>query len=308
LFKLWGDYSFTLDLRLPPVREVVLLMGPRVFGVAVVQLNFWVNNNLASRMAEGSVTAIGWALTMMLMPQAIIAQAVATAAMPTLATQYALGKLDDVRASLSASLRGILFLALPASLGLVLLRQPIVALMMEYGNFTPQSTQMVAWALMWYAAGLVGHCIVEILARAFYALHDTKTPVLVGSAAMGLNVIFSLIFSDWFTRIGWMPHGGLALANSLATALEAAGLFWLIRGRLNGINGRLVLAGAMQALLATGGMSAALWGWLTLMGGRAPLVVALFGAALGGVIYLGLALALRVREVRELVKILLRHR
>jgi putative peptidoglycan lipid II flippase len=307
LLRLHGPYFPTLGLRLPSVREVGLLMAPRVFGVAVVQLNFWVNTRLASAMAEGSVTGVKWGLTMMLMPQAVIAQSVAMAALPTLSAQYALGKLDDIRASLAASLRGILFLALPASLGLMLLRQPIVALMLQYGKFDEQSTVLISWALLWYAAGLVGHCVVEILARAFYALHDTKTPVLVGSAAMGLNVLFSLLFSDWFARLGWMPHGGLALANSLATALEATGLIILMRRRLNGLQGRHVLTGAGQALAAALAMSAGLWLWLTWLGGRAAWMVAGGGVALGGLIYGLIILALGVSEARRLLAALSRR-
>ncbi|MDP2975227.1 MAG: murein biosynthesis integral membrane protein MurJ, partial [Anaerolineales bacterium] len=224
----------SLGLDNPSVREVIFLMGPRLFGVAIVQLNFWVNTWLASQMSAGSVSAVTYGFMLMLMAQAVIAQSVATAMMPTLAAQYALGRLSDVRSSLAASLRGVLFLSLPASVGLMLLREPIIALLYQRGNFDARSTQLVAWALLWYAAGLVGHCVMEILARAFYSLHDTKTPVLVGMLAMSLNVVFSFAFSALFTQIGWMPHGGLALANSLATELEAVTLFLLMRRRLKG--------------------------------------------------------------------------
>jgi putative peptidoglycan lipid II flippase len=84
---------------------------------------------------------------------------------------------------------------------------------------------------------LVGHCVVEIVSRAFYALHDTKTPVSVGVLAMSLNIGFSLLFSTFFIQAGWMPHGGLALANSLATGLEMAALLVIMRRRLNGLQG-----------------------------------------------------------------------
>jgi putative peptidoglycan lipid II flippase len=295
LWKLKGQYFPTFGLQLAPVREVGRLMLPRVFGVAVVELNFWVNTRLASYMAEGSVTGLTWAFTIMLMPQAVIAQAVATAALPTLATQYALGKLDDVRHSLAASLRGILLLALPAAVGLLLLRQPIVTLMLQYGRF--DGAQLVSWALLWYAAGLVGHCIVEILARAFYALHDTKTPVLVGAAAMGLNVALSFFFAWGFEQIGWLPHGGLALANSLATALEAVGLLLLMRRRLSGLQGHWVMALAARSALASLVMAVVLWGWLCL-----PLpawLLAMGGVMLGGGIYLFLLLIVGVEEIRR---------
>jgi len=229
LLKQDVEYAPILGLKLAPVREVVRLMGPRLLGVAVVQLNFWVNIRLASEMQEGSVTGVTFAFILMLMPQAAIAQSIATAAMPTLAAQFARGKLDEVRSSLAASLRGVLLLSIPASIGLILLREPIITLLYQRGEFTEHSTTLVAWALLWYAAGLVGHSVLEVLARAFYALHDTKTPVIVGVIAMSLNVVFSFAFAALFKQIGWMPHGGLALANSLATALETIALLVLMR-------------------------------------------------------------------------------
>lgn len=307
LLRLKGSYFPTLGLKLPDVRQVGLLMLPRVFGVAVVQLNFWVNTRLASLMTEGSVTGITWGLTMMLMPQAIIAQSVAMAALPTLSAQFTLGKIDDLRASLAASLRGILLLAIPASIGMILLRQPIVALMLQYGKFTEESTQLISWALLWYSAGLVGHCIVEILARAFYAMHDTKTPVLVGAVAMGLNVLFSVLLSRWFTSLGWMPHGGLALANSLATGLEATSLLILMRRRLGGLEGQHILKGSSQAVLATVAMALVIWGWLVLMNTRQAWLLGGGGVVLGGAVYGLCVLLLRVPEVQSVLNLLKRR-
>jgi putative peptidoglycan lipid II flippase len=307
LLRLKGIYSPTLGLKIADVRQVGMLMLPRVFGVAVVQLNFWVNTRLASEMSEGSLTGITWGLTMMLMPQAIIAQSVAMAALPTLSAQFARGRIDELRNSLATSLRGILLLAIPASLGMILLRQPITALLLQYGKFTEASTQLISWALLWYAAGLVGHCVVEILARAFYAMHDTKTPVIIGAAAMGLNVGFSLLFSTWFTRIGWMPHGGLALANSLATGLEAASLWILMRRRLGGLEGKRVLKGTGQAIVAAAVMVMAVLGWLGLTNLRQAWLVGGGGVVLGGLVY-GLVIAVcKVPEVQSLVDLIKRR-
>lgn len=307
LLHLKGTYFPTFGFKMADVREVGLLMLPRVFGVAVVQLNFWVNTHLASQMSEGSVTGIYWGRTMMIMPEAIIAQSVAMAALPILSGQFALGKLDDLRQSLAASLRGILFLAIPASLGLILLRQPIVALMLQYGNFTAISTQLISWALLWYSAGLVGHCIVEILARAFYAMHDTKTPVLVGSVAMGLNVLLSVLFSRWFSNLGWMPHGGLALANSLATGLEAGSLLILMRRRLGGLEGPRLLKGTSQAILATLAMTLLLWGWLNMTSTRQAWLVGGGGAVLGIIIYGTVVVLLKVPEVQQVFSLVKRR-
>ena len=118
-----------------------------------------------------------------------------------------------------------------------------MAVLYQRGEFTAQSTELVAWALLWYAAGLVGHALVEILSRAFYALHDTRTPVTVGVIAMGINVGLSLLFPLLFERWGWMPHGGLALANSLATGLESIALVLLMRRRMKGLNGAYIWKG-----------------------------------------------------------------
>jgi putative peptidoglycan lipid II flippase len=307
LLRLKGEYTTTLGLKQPVVREVGLLMAPRLFGVAAVQLNFWVNTRLASSMLEGSVTGVSWALTIMLMPQALIAQAVATAALPTFSTQYAAGKMNEMRASLAASLRGILLLALPATVGLILLRQPIVALMLEYGRFDQQSTSMVSWALLWYAAGLVGHCLVEIFSRAFYALHNTIAPVIVGVIAMALNIALSLLLSGWFERLGWMPHGGLALANSLATGLEAIVLWVLMRHRLQGLEGRHVFQGARQALIGSGLMGLVLWFWLIQSNFRPAWILGMGGVLIGGAIYGALLLIQQVEEIYSLLGILRRR-
>lgn len=300
LIRQKGTYTPTLGLGLPPVREVGRLMGPRLLGVAVVQLNFWINVRLASRQPTGSVAAITFAFALMLMPQAAIAQSIAIAALPTFAAQVAKNRLDEMRSSLAASLRGVILLALPASVGLILLRQPIIALLYQRGEFTAHSTDLVAWALLWYAAGLVGHSVVEILARAFYALHDTKTPVFVGAGAMALNVGFSFLFSALFERWGWLPHGGLALANSLATALEMVVLFFLMRKRLRGIGGGEILRGGLKAALATVGMGLALWAWLGRFGEASVWMTGGGGVVVGSVVYAGLVVALGVREVRSM--------
>jgi putative peptidoglycan lipid II flippase len=300
-------YSFTLGLHMPQTAKVARLMAPRLLGVAITQLNFLVNTNLASAMSLGSVTAIGQAFPLMYMPLAAIAQSVAVASLPTFSAQVARGRLDEMRASLAAALRGVLLLAVPASLGLILLRKPLVALVYQHGEFTAESTDMVAWALLFYAFGLVGFSIVEIVSRAFYALHDTKTPVAVGVAAMSLNLVFSLLFSDLFQRLGWAPHGGLALANSLATYLEAFALLFLMRRRLGGLEGRRILAGFGQAALAALAMGAVVVAWLLLAGNGSFAVSALGGVVAGGAIYgLGLLL-LRVTEARQVIGLVQRR-
>ena len=297
-------YFVTLGLDFPAVGQVVRLMLPRLFGAAVVQLNFFVSTIIALSLVNGSVSSITYAWTLMMMPEMAIAQSIAVAALPTFSRQVARGQPEEMRSSLAAVLRVVLLLALPASLGLILLRQPLIALIYQRGLFTTQSTQMVAWALLWYAAGLVGHSLVEVVSRAFYALHDTRTPVMVGAVAMGLNIAFSLVFSRLFTYWGWMPHGGLALANSLATALEMSALLVLMRRRLHGLEGHRLGVVLWQSALAALVMGLAVQGWLNLAThmGRA---VSLAGGLLIGVVFYALVIyLLRVPELRSLTAII----
>ncbi len=296
------NYNFSLGFNNPNIRQVLLLMVPRLLGVAVVQLNFWVNTNLASKMQEGSVASLTYGFSLMLMAQAAIAQSIAIAAMPTFSAQHALGKTDEMRASLAAALRGILLMALPASIGLILLREPLISFLYQRGKFDEHDVQFTAWALLWYAAGLVGHSIMEVLTRAFYAQQDTKTPVVIGTIAMGLNVVFSFLFSNLFAQIGWLPLGGLALANSLATALEATALFIFMRRRLSGIEGKSIADGAWRVSLSALGMAIGLVFWIQASGSVARWVVTLGGVAIGGVVYLAGVVILKVPEIRLLAR------
>jgi len=305
--SLLSTFQFSLGLHDSNVRQVLWLMGPRLVGVAVVQLNFWVNTWLASQMEFGSVSGLYYGFSLMLMAQAVIAQSVAIAAMPTFSAQHALGKRDEMRVSLSSSLRGVIMLALPASVGLMLLREPIISLLYQRGEFDQRSVQVVAWALLWYAAGMLGHSIMEILTRAFYAQQDTKTPVVIGVIAMGLNIVFSVLFSRWFQSIGWLPLGGLALANSLATALEATVLFIMMRKRLNGIEGKALANSAWRVGLAGLGMAIGLWFWIQITGGMTRWIVALGGVAVGATTYFILLWILRVPELGYIVNGVMRR-
>jgi len=282
-------------------------MGPRLLGVAIVQLNFWVNTWLASQMASGSVTGLYYGFSLMLMAQAAIAQSVAIAAMPTFSAQHALGQRDEMRASLAASLRGVILLALPASVGLMLLREPLVSLLYQRGEFDERAVQIVSWALLWYAAGMVGHSIMEILTRAFYAQHDTKTPVIIGTVAMGLNVLFSITFARVFESIGWMPHGGLALANSFATALEATALFIVMRKRLKGIEGSHILRGVIPSTIAALAMSISILGWLYFGKSLSMWILTPVGVMIGGGIYFAALWILRVPELQYIASGVLRR-
>ncbi len=271
----WGD---------PDVREVVALMLPRMLGLAAVQINFLVNTRLVSGLGAGYLAALNLAWQLMLQPQIILAQAVATAAFPTFSALAARAERAALRRTVGETLGLLLGITFPIAAGMILLRRPLIAALFQRGAFGATSTEWTAQALQFYALGLPAHAGVELLARTFYALHDTRTPVGVGVGAMALNVALSLAW------IGPLGHGGVALANTVATTLEGLTLLLLLARRLEGLEaarwGRIL----GQTGAATLAMSLVLWpmapwaaqhGWLGLL--LATLVGAgVYGLALHG--------------------------
>lgn len=294
-------YTPVLPLRDPGVRQVLTLMGPRVFGLAVVQINILVAANLASRLGTGAVAALDYAWRLMLLPQGVFAQSIATAAFPTFAEQAARGHQDAMRESLAATLRAIFFVAIPAAVGLFVLRVPLVQALFERGKFQDTSTEAVALALMFYAPGLVAHSGIEIVTRAFYALHDTRTPVYIGVLAMLANVLLSLLL------IQPMQIAGLALANSLAAFAELALLLGFIRPRVHGLGGMRTWTTLGKTVLAAAAMALAVWAaleWMPVYGaiGRAGV-----GVIVGGVVYVLVSLFVGADELRLVAQTALRR-
>jgi len=282
LWRRGWRYEPSLDWRSPGVREVGRLMLPRTVGLAAVQFNFLINTVLASALGGEAIAALDFAWKLMLLPQGVLALAVATAVFPTFSALVAQDRLTEMRSTLVDTLQAVMYLTIPAGVGLLMLRVPIVRLLLERGLFGQGSTQAVAWALQFYAPGLIAHAGVEILARAFYALHDTRTPVGIGLAAMAGNVVLSLLLRRP------LGHGGLALANTLSTYWELAALLWAIRLRLQGLEGGRLLPVCCRIVLAVGAMGLAL-GLISRRIGGIPLVVVAVSTVLGLVIYMGVS-------------------
>jgi putative peptidoglycan lipid II flippase len=205
-----------------------------------------------------------------------------------------------MRETLADTLRGLLFLAFPASVGLFFLRRPLVEALFQRGAFTVQSTDLVSAALAFYAFGLVAHSALEVIARAFYALHDTLTPVLVGGLAMLVNVVLG-VAAVLALRHRPDAHAYLALANTVATTAEAGILLGLLRRRLEGLGGETF----SRALLRTVGATAAMGAFLALLPHLAPhlgsLAYLALGAAGGALVYLAAAALMGAREVALLL-------
>lgn len=245
LARIGMRYSRTLDWRDPGVREVGRLMLPRVLGLAAAQLNFVIAIFFASRQSAEAISAITYAWLLAMLPLALVGMSIATAVFPTLAEQAASDRLDEVRRTLSQSLRYILFLTLPASVGLMLLREPLIVLLLQHGAFDRAATSLTSSVLFFYAIGLSAHATTEILSRGFYALSDTRTPVAMAVLAMVLNLLFTLVL------VGPLDHRGIALAISLSAIVEAAALFILLRRRLGALEDTALGASVVRVLVAT---------------------------------------------------------
>jgi putative peptidoglycan lipid II flippase len=240
-------YRPVLSLRVDGLAEMARLLGPRVLGQAAFQVNFIILTNLASRLAEGRLAALNYAYLLAMLPHGIFAMSLATVVFPTLAEQFGREQYGALRATVQTALRLLLFLTVPAAAGLIVLRVPLVQVLLQWRAFTAESTALVSEALGWFALGLVGVAVVEALTRAFYAMHDTATPVLASLASIVLNVLASLVL------IGPLGHGGLALALSLAGLAEMTVLLIVLRRRLGpllrglaGSLGRTALATAVM--------------------------------------------------------------
>ncbi len=295
-------YRPLLTLRDPGVRQVLRLMGPRVLGLSFSEVNKFVILFLTGTMALGALPALNVAFRILIMPQGILGQALGIAAFPTLAALAARAAHQEMRAILGSSLRLILFLGLPATALLMLLAEPYVVILFERGLFDAEATTLVAAALRFYAIGLIALTAIEVVARAFYALSDTLTPVLAGGAQILLMWALSLWFRDaLFPGLGLLPLGGLALGFSLSNVIEVGLLLWLIRGRLGGLEGRALLSGGLRMGAATLAMAGAILAVLQLVPAGAVWARALGGTLAGGIIYLLAAWLLRVEELRQMV-------
>ena len=228
-------FGFRFEPSHPGVKRIAALMAPSVLGLAVTQLNVLVSTFLASYLPEGSVSYLYYADRLLEFPMGIFAIAVATAVLPVMSEQAARKDWGNLRETLSFALRLVFFVTLPAMIGLIVLRQPILNLLFQRGAFTAHSAEMTAQALLYYSLGLAGFAGVRIIVPAFYSLQDTKTPVKIAFAALLANAILGALL------MGPLQHGGLALATSLAAGINFALLVFLLRKKMGKIGlGKIV--------------------------------------------------------------------
>jgi putative peptidoglycan lipid II flippase len=302
-------YSISFDPRTPGVNDVGRLLAPRLIGQAAFQLNFIAVTNLAWRTGEQSVSALNYAWQLLMLPHGILALSVSTVILPTLSRLWQAGDTVAFRATLGNALRPLLFLSLPAAVVLFTFRLPIVQTLFQTGAFSAESTNLVAAPLAFLAAGLVSYAMVEALARAFYAMHDTRTPVVAGIGIMVLNVLIGVALLD---RLGYLA---LALALSLSTTVEAIILIAVLGRRIGTVSTstrdwllRVIAASAVAALVAVLLASPLIEATTPGSGPKLQQVV-VFLLALGvvAIVYLGCAWILRIPELSDFLALLARR-
>lgn len=245
LLKIGLRYKPTFNLNHPGVRQIGRLMLPVMVGLSITQFNLFVNQNLASGLSEGIISALRTAQRLMQLPIGVFAIAVAVAAFPTLTAHAARGEKEAFRKATSLGIRSVIYITLPSGIGLMVLAQPIVQLLFEQGQFDQFDTAATAYALVFYGIGLFAYSAIQFLSRVFYALKDTKTPVIVGVFAIITNIVLN------FLLIGPMQHGGLALGYSLAGIANMGILLLLLRRKIGSIDGTRLLSSFGKTLLAS---------------------------------------------------------
>ena len=253
-------YKPIISFTDPTVREILRLMAPATLGLAAVQINVVVNTHLATGQEQGAVSWLQYAFRLMYLPIGIFGVSIATASLPDISRQAAAADLSAVRGTVSRGLRMMLMLNVPATVGLIVLANPIVAMIYERGAFNSYDTANTARALMFYAPGLLGYSAVKIASPTFYSMGNSRTPVLVSVLSVLANLGMNLVL------VQVLGFRGLALGTAIAAALNAVILLWLLRRRLGGLDGRVLGIAVLKISIASAAMGAAAYlsaAWLT---------------------------------------------
>lgn len=307
-------YSLRINLRDEGAGQVGKLILPRIVGQAAFQVNVIAMTAIASSMATGSLTAFNSGYVIMMLPHGVFALSLATVTFPTMAALFGEGKLEEMRVTLSRAVRVLIFLTIPASVGMFALREQLVATLFQIQKFDANATRLVASALSYFALGLVAYAVVEIVTRAFYALHDTRTPVIVAVVTVVLNIALAA-----FLALGLnMNQDGLALSLAATTTLEML-LLWFYLGRKLpgwGLRSDGMFASISKSVISAFVMGAVLLLVMPVLGNLLPLssgdkleAIVLLGAgiAIGTVTYFVTATLLRSEEVSQAISMIRRR-
>ncbi len=302
-------FRFGVSFRDPGIRRIGLLMLPGVFGLGVAQMNVLVDTLFltSSRMPAGSVTALYYADRIMQLVLGSYAVAVATAILPMMSRQAKVMDLAALKQTLGFAVRIVSFITIPAMVGIVMLRQPIIRVLFQHGQFVAESTMLTARALLFYVTGLPAISAVKLIVQGFYSTRDTRTPVVIAAGVLILNFILNAVFL--FFLFSRLKNGGPALATAISAYVNCGVLFWIFRKRHGRIGAREILRSSGKVILSAALMGSLCWlavqyahvGSHPSLSVDAGLLVATIAGAVA--IYLGLTWLFRSSELREVYEI-----
>jgi putative peptidoglycan lipid II flippase len=307
LVKKGMTFKFGISFSHPAIKNVARLMIPRLFGIGIGQINLLVDTRFATaaRMPGGSLAALYLADRVMELVLGGYAIAVATAILPMMSHQAAAKDYAGLKKTLTFSVRIVAFITIPAMLGLMILREPIIRVLFQHGQFMAASTRLTARALLYYSIALPGLATVKLIVPAFYSTRDTRTPVIVAAISMFINVGLNILFlkTFLFTRV---QNGGPALATALACYFDFFALFIIFRLRHGKLGTREILSSFSRIFLCSAIMGVACWfaAHYTQFAMHSKFIVQLliFLGLLGGAtsLYLALAWVFRCHEIEEI--------
>jgi putative peptidoglycan lipid II flippase len=253
LRKVGFRFRFNCNPADPGLRRILLLMLPATIGLSATQINIFVNTNFAASCVEGSVSWLNYAFRLVQLPIGVFGVALSIATMPVLAKQAALKDLVSLRQTFTSSLILVFSLAIPATAGLTLLSVPIIRIIFEHGAFTATDTLQTAAALTFYAYGLFAYSAIKVMVPVFYAIGNTKYPVIGSFLGVAANILTIILVIDT------LQHRGIALSTSCAMILNFLFLSVILYRKLSGYPLAYLATGVLKIIVATALMSGGIW-------------------------------------------------
>ncbi|MCK4777322.1 MAG: oligosaccharide flippase family protein, partial [Actinomycetia bacterium] len=309
------NYRLRINLREPGVRKVGMLIFPVIISLATVDINTVVDTRFASLLPQGSVADLGYAIRIWLLPLGVFAIAIATVLFPTFSKLAEKNNIRELRKTFGVGSRIVFLIVIPSALWFMVLSVPVVKLLFQRGEFLEKDTYLTASALFYYSVGLVAAGQLHMVNRAFYALKDTITPMIVAGFLVFINYFGDWLFMNYLpdavkllqlpATLNWLafPHGGIALSTSVVTIVNYVVLLEIIRRRINGIEGKKTAIVAFKITIASFVFAlCSFWGWKiiysTLAVSTLSLIVSLGSGTLVGIILF--FILLRIMHVEEL--------
>ncbi|QYO66722.1 murein biosynthesis integral membrane protein MurJ [Leptolyngbya sp. 7M] len=319
LLKVGFRFSPVLKFSDPGVKRVMRLMGPALIGTSAVQIKVLVDVFIVSGI-EGAQSWLSYSFRLMQFPIGVFGVAIGTAAIPTLSRLASEDNIAKFRDTLADAMKLVFLMTIPAASGLIVLGEPIVALIYQGGAFRAFDTNMVAWALAAYSVGLAGYAAIKVLSPSFYALDDARTPMYVSLASVLVHAPTSYGMMTLLSNIGVTPersngfgHVGVALATSVVALVNFTALTIFMRRRIRRLNGREIFEGFLRVAAASAVMSAVCFFSYRLLHSyfaehnlMVRFIEAFIPIALGGITFLIMAKLLHISEIEQLSAIIRR--